>query len=502
MPMRWNTFPVEVTGGLIRNLSDVRHGLEMPGSAQRLVNFEPSLEGGIRRINGYTKFDEDEVPSATPNRLILGVAAFDEFVVAVRDDRIFASSGSGWTEISSGVSRNTKHRFHIFNFDGTRKLMIADGVNPPVTWDKSTITTINGSPDVDAARHIVAFKDHFFYSKGSLVTFSAPFEENNFDPGDGAGNFTVGNTVTGMIVFRERLFIFTPDSIAVLDGDSSADFRLTSVSEQVGCVREDTIQSVSGDVAFMAADGVRLLGATDRIGDFSNLTASAAIRREMATFVSTFNIFSSVVVRAKSQYRVFGTTQTLERVNSYGYIGTQFEPQNSQSFQWAEMQEFKAFVADSQISNGQELIVFANNDPYVYRLESGSTFDGVTIKASYWTPYISFTDPLKRKTFYKVDTFVDAEGPVEGTLTLSYDFGDNLRPQPQPIPISVGGGNAVYGSATYGNAFFGTGNPDTRTSVQTTGTGFTASLQYDFLEESAPFTIDSVFVEFTEEDRK
>ena len=65
MPYRWNTFPVTPSGGLVQNMPALSQGIEAPGSATRLVNFEVSTDGGYRRIDGYNKFSETAVPGTT-----------------------------------------------------------------------------------------------------------------------------------------------------------------------------------------------------------------------------------------------------------------------------------------------------------------------------------------------------------------------------------------------------------------------------------------------------
>ena len=59
----WQTYAFEFKGGLISNLSPLQHGSQMPGSARLLKNFEPSTEGGYRRIEGYAKYDSALVPA-------------------------------------------------------------------------------------------------------------------------------------------------------------------------------------------------------------------------------------------------------------------------------------------------------------------------------------------------------------------------------------------------------------------------------------------------------
>ena len=62
MATGWESFPLELKGGLISNMSRLQQGVKAPGSARRLVNFEPSVKGGYRRINGYAKYDSNVIP--------------------------------------------------------------------------------------------------------------------------------------------------------------------------------------------------------------------------------------------------------------------------------------------------------------------------------------------------------------------------------------------------------------------------------------------------------
>jgi len=48
------TFPVACSGGLLNNVDPLTHGGQLAGSAYRMINYEPSLNGGYRRISGYT----------------------------------------------------------------------------------------------------------------------------------------------------------------------------------------------------------------------------------------------------------------------------------------------------------------------------------------------------------------------------------------------------------------------------------------------------------------
>ena len=497
----WKTFPIEVGGGLISDLPPIQQGVKAPGSARHLINFEPSINGGYRRINGYSKFDSAVVTTVSSASPVLGVGLFNQYVVAAREGKIFSSTGSGWTEIATGRTQTTKHRFELFNMSGTPKIMGVDGSNYPYTWDGSTFVNVNGTTDVQGTSHAAFFKDHMFYAKGNLVTFSIPFDETDFTVADGSGSFVVPSPVTGLIVFRNRLFVFTDNEINVLDGSSSLDFALTSVSDDVGCLFPDTIQEVAGDVAFLSSDGIRMLGATDRVGDFSHGLTTKKVQASVRDFKDASDSFSSLVVREKSQYRIFGYVSGRPQENAEGWIGVQQQPQDHESFEWSKTRGLKVYTCDSKVYNGSETIVFANATGYVYRMESGSDYDGTTIDAAYWTPYFTFEDPQIRKTLYKVHMYFSPESSVSGTVQVDFDQGVSSKIQPAVISFSASGGGDTYGTGVFGTATFEDA-PDASLTKQLVGSGFNASLELTFSAALSPFIIDTIMIEYSTEDRK
>ena len=89
-------------GGLVLNRSTF---LMQPGEALELENFEPDIEGGYRRINGFRKFVNHVVPQTSdPTEKILMVASFADKVVAARGEKIFSC---GSTELASKILSTT-----------------------------------------------------------------------------------------------------------------------------------------------------------------------------------------------------------------------------------------------------------------------------------------------------------------------------------------------------------------------------------------------------------
>ena len=88
-------------GGLVLNRSSF---LMKPGEALVLENFEPDVEGGYRRINGYRKFVNAIVPqTSSSSEKIIGVANFANKVVAARGERIY---NAGSSEVSTTIAAN------------------------------------------------------------------------------------------------------------------------------------------------------------------------------------------------------------------------------------------------------------------------------------------------------------------------------------------------------------------------------------------------------------
>ena len=66
---------------------------------------------------------------------------------------------------------------------------------------------------------------------------------------------------------------------------------LEPITDKIGCTNPDTIQEFGGDIIYLSPDGVRLLGATDRIGDFALDVASDTIFKDAKDFIAQTDNF-------------------------------------------------------------------------------------------------------------------------------------------------------------------------------------------------------------------
>jgi hypothetical protein len=407
------------------------------------------------------------------------------------------------TFLSTSRESANKTRFAKYNFNGTEKIAIVDGLNEPALYDDSTFTVLLDAPtDVIGATFVAEVKNHLFFAKGTTLTFTAPYTDTDFSVANGSGSINVGGTITALTVFRQQLIIFTETSIHQLTGTTIADFSLQPITTDIGCIDSDTVQEIGGDVMFLGPDGLRLLSGTDRIGDFGLAVVSKTIQSTMTGFISSNTSFTSCVIREKSQYRILGYNNNITQENAQGILATQFAPQGGEGMAWAETRGIRAYVADSDYNQNVEVVLFANDDGYLYQMESGNSFDGINIQTTFATPHLPISDPRRRKTFYKLFLYTDPQGSVAFDVSLKLDFDSQGTIQPAPISIlNTQGTVGFFGTGTFGITRFGT-KLLKLFQTQVVGSGFTVSFQFESNDSNPPYSIDALTVEYGLNDRK
>lgn len=512
MRTNWATYPIEIKDGLVTNVSPLQQGMNLPGSGVILENYEPSIEGGYKKILGYSKWSAFKVPGDT---LIQGVVALpNDCAIAVNGGIYYHSTGkANWvSKLNSSGSPGGRIRHVSYNFTGVEKVVMVNGTTKPVIYNSSSVTiAIDAAAptDVEGASYVTEFKNHIFFGVGRNLVFTAPFTDNDYNPGNGAGIINVGSVITGLVVFRDQLIIFSEDRINQLTGSGLSTFVMTPITRKTGCINGDTIQEVGGDIIYLGPDGVRYLSATQKNEDFALERASTNIQDQITNLFTGTGVFSSTVVRKKSQYRLFEWSPSVSSSLNVGYLATRFTDQEAAGISWAKIIGIQPYSIDSKQFGNEEVILFSPNattgGSYIYEMESGTSFDGANIQCRWKTPKISITDPRVRKTFYKITNYLRADTNFSMFCqpTIGGINGEEIRPEPitfSPNSLSsiffYGDPSTIYGTAIYGGEF-----KDTYLK-NLVGSGFTITL--DFIETSATssFSLDTILIEYRENDRK
>ena len=163
---------VSLNGGLILDMDDFSMP---PGAAVILQNFEPSIQGGYRRLTGNSKFDSNQVDSSNK---ILGVNIFNNGVLAAAGNVVKFSTGTGWGSSIGTRTSASRYKFDHFNFNNTNKVIMVDDVNQAATYDGSTYTLLSATGAPADPASVAVFKDHMFFAGMSTNPQEMVFSEN------------------------------------------------------------------------------------------------------------------------------------------------------------------------------------------------------------------------------------------------------------------------------------------------------------------------------------
>lgn len=492
------SYPVLPRGGMVTNIGRQELPARQPGAATRLVNFEPALNGGYRRISGYSKQNTNALPGKGK---CLGIHVYFGGVVAAREtaaggtSQIYYSNGVSWQSI--GTQRPSRRRFHFHDYYlPDNRLMICDGVGRPAKWDRRTYTELEDAPI--GASMSAEHRSHMFFAVGPRLVISQPNDDEGYDPSLGAGEVNLGDEITSLWSFRGQLIIFCQNSIYRLEGRTTFDFTLNTISQNIGCIARDSVQEIAGSLLFLGPDGLRTISSTATTGDFDISIVSDEIRDVVDSVTRQYKDadISSCVIREKTQYRLVCYNPSVQRANTRGIIvGLRKGEQGTMVWEWGELEGIKASCAHSAYAGTREKVVFGNDDDYVYEMEKSEDFDGNPVKEIFKTPHYFFDDSMVRNTLTKIRPYVTSEGNSELSVQIEYDFGKSATKQPATVEYFKDASASVFGTAKFNIDKFA-GISTTTTNKYLTGSGYTASLEFTSSNTSSPYTIHSFILEF------
>ena len=533
---RSQPFTVACEGGLVTASNQVDL-LRRPGVATELENFEVAIEGGYRRISGFTKFGEGSATQPTGGATtILGVFAYADGVIATAGTNIyFSNDGITWLQINrdsvavtgdnytaftgrTALARTGQGQCQFVLFEGPDydygEVIIADGANKLYSFRMegtgalNTRTFFAAEITVDGTNGVkyITIHDHHLIAAGvennlSTVYYSVYNDPDNFT-GAGAGSVTISDQIQGIKGFRTDLIVFAENSIhKLININDSANIRIDPITESIGCLSGYSIQEIGGDLIFLAPDGLRTVAGTARIGDVELGTVSKAIQpimREVAENINNFQI-TSIVLREKSQYRLFYSNVNAVASGHKGIIGT-LRPNG---FEWSETKGLEVTEIGSGFdTNGVEKYYHGNNSGYVFIHDSGDDFDGSAILARYATPDYDYGDLGTLKTLHYLKVSIAAEGLVTPEVQVKFDYNSGDVPQPASnYSLGTVNPSSIFGSAVFGTNIFGaSASPMLRTPLQGSGTSNNFTVITN--DSKSPYRINGLYVDYIPSGRR
>jgi hypothetical protein len=360
--------------------------------------------------------------------------------------------------------------------------------------------------DLVGAKFTTDFRNHQFFAGMStnpnFLVFSNPSNDVNFQVSGGGGIINVGFVITGLAKFRDNLFVFGKDKIKRLSGNTTSDFVLQEVTNNIGCIAADSIIELGGDVLFLASDGIRPIQGTARIGDVELETISKPIQQILQALPSNHDLdnMCSVVIRNKTQFRYFFPAEATVAADTEGIIGGLRFADRRIGWEFGQLLGIRAFVSTSGLINNQEVVLHGDLDGKVHRQDSGNDFNGAEVISIYATPFLYFDSTEKRKSFQHLAMFTRPEGQSTINLGIAYDWDDPNVSTPDTYPLTTAGALLRY-TTTGGKydstfTFGGSSSPVLETNIQ--GSGRAISLVITSTGTQAPYSISGFSVTYQE----
>jgi hypothetical protein len=386
------------------------------------VNISGASSGAIATVRRVVRQSGDWGSSAAGYLVLSGLSGpFTSGETLVQSAANVARAGT-----ASQIRIQPGGKFHTINhnFYGAaerRSMYGANGVSNGFEFDGTHYVPIRTGMPNDQPTRVFEIANHLgFTFPGGSVQFSGIGEPVLFDVTLGAGEIGFGTEVTDVVQANETaVVLFGQQKISILNGSDAESFALAELTEEAGA-EAWTAQRV-GTTVYLDRRGLRDLRATQAFGNFKTGTLSALIEpyfrvKRKAGAVPVL----SLVSRSKTHYRLYWSDGTGLSV----YMGG--KAPEAIPFELGGMQPYCGTTCE--LADGTEGIFIGGEDGYVYRMDSGPSFDGTGVQGFVMSPYNHFQSSMQDKRFRKVTLEMQAQPLTRIGVMAQYNYGDGTTP--------------------------------------------------------------------------
>lgn len=354
--------------------------------------------------------------------------------------------------LEENFAASGKFEFDIYNFgghSGSTKLYGVDGVSNGMEYDGSNLTFLHTGMTTDTPDHVIAHKKHLFYMfSGGSVQHSSLGDPHTWSAITGAAEIGLGDEGTG---FKKtpggRLSMYTLNKTYILQGTSVSDWVLAEHSEESGAI-EWSIQRLASPI-YLDDRGLTTLNAVQDYGDFKDNVISDLVQPYLDS--RTENVQTSMIVKEKNQYRIFFDDSTA--------LYFTFKNNKLRGATVVKLGKKVTAAFSGEDTDGSEVLLFGSTDGYVYKLDSGTNFDGDQLVSSFRVPYHHYGSPGINKRFLSVTLELDLQDPLSTNLSLypDFTFSDTNAPKAVAQTVDPGPGGGIWGAVNWGDFSWGGG---------------------------------------------
>ena len=381
----------------------------------------------------------------------------------------------------------------IDNFGGqssNTRIYGVDGKNRAFEFDGTVYVPISSGMSPDTPARIAVHSNHLFLTFGASIQFSGINAPYVFTPITGAGEFVLSDDVTDTAKAPgaqtgDALVFFTQNSVSVLYGTSSADWKLTEFSNAFGATSHSA-QRLEGLYAFDPR-GVFNLQMSQNYGNFDAATLTYGIRPYLQTRRTL--VTASGVNREKSQYRLFFS-------DGYGLYVTIVNGKYAGAMPVVFPDVVRCWAEGPDI-DGVESAYFGTDDGMVHKLDAGTSFDGDPINAYLEFTWDAVNSPRLRKRFRRAS--IEVASNSYATFFMGYRLGYGSAELEQGVIANASLDlTSVYWDRFVWDTFIWDAVTLSPAEMEVTGTGENIAIRISSEDEHVqPFTVNSFIIHYS-----
>jgi len=291
--------------------------------------------------------------------------------------------------------------------------------------------------------------------------------------GGGAAEIGCGDDIVGLkkevggalaIICRNRTFALHGKNTAELPWD------LKNVAEESGGI-EWTVQRLRS-TKYLDDGGFTEFSAVQEFGDFQDSIYSQVI--EPLVTQKKNLVVSSIIVKRKSQYRLFFSDGTAIIATFKNKKLSGFGTMNYVNGAGTSVPVL--CTVNGEDSNGSEVLYFGSSDGYVYQMDRGTSFDGGEVSATFVLSYNHLGSPSYDKQFKKVVIEADGSVGTEIKYNVLLDYSSGRSPTGITLSKILASGGSFWNNAIW-NVFNWASEDVTRIEGSIDGVGRNIALQ-------------------------
>jgi len=462
-------------------LNEAVSSIEMPpGELIACSNYylTDGSTGGYVSISGYERYDGTalastvaapggdltdrdiarglitSVPGVDP---VLGVHMYKGVLYAFRNDidgihaKMWKATAGGWIEVDTSadpILKDGEYRFVNYNFSDladTESMYWCDGVNNAREYNDVTgaVVKIETNTTPDAPQYLVVHQHYLFFSfPGGYLIHGGIGEP--IDWSIGTGDWGIGADITALhTTVGGTLVIFCRNKIKIMEGDSPDNWVMKGFSDHLGAMH-NTVREIFDTLVFVSDYGVTTLSAAQEFGDFKSASVSDKIKKTFLKYKDT--ITCTVVIRELNQYRVY--------LSSGKILVFSFFNKKMRGITICQYPIGVLTVTEGRDLNNNPVVYFTNPSGYVFKSDSGTSFDGVKIITKLSTAYYHYKSPRNWKRFFRVTFEISSVNSFLAYIRTAFDYSKFTYAKSSAEDLDVTGAGDLWGEGEWGEMVY------------------------------------------------